>query len=238
MSPTHLDYGKTKDPANDEHGIGIQSTPVIDPSMERLYFTYRTGVKVSPGVWIVEQHVAALDPHDGSIKLDRNINGDLITDVNGLRQRASLLLSNGILYVAFASHAEDGGAFGGDSRFRYRGQILAFDPNTLRTSGLFQTVPNDKYGGGIWMASSGLAADENGNIYFTSGNMMSVCQTNAACRDATPDHRQVGIDLSPDCQIGASHKCRAVADAAVRLALLLREIKPGTHCRYPLQHRA
>jgi hypothetical protein len=213
FSPTFVD---SKTLQQSQPGIGIQSTPVIDPLFERMFFSYRTAFRVGKSdsdTFVVEQHVAALDPHDGSIKLDRNISSDLDGDVNGLRQRASLLLSNRIVYVAFAAHVEDGTIFQNAPQFLYRGQILALDANTLKlnTLGLFETVPTStpfcfvtggcgKFGGGIWMASTGIAADQDGSLYFTTGNLVE----------------SKGTSVLPDDCVPGKQVC-TVGDAAVRL---------------------
>ena len=189
-------------------GIGILSTPVIDPTMQRVYFTYRTG-----SLGAVEQHVAALDPRDGSIVLDREITGDLSVkvngvgeDTNGLKQRVSLLLENRILYVAFGAHDEESKP--------YRGRLLALDSATLHTIGQFKTAPDGQYGGGIWMSSSGIAADEDGYLYFTTGNLQAFSDDTES--SVTPNCPVVIKGFKPVTLQGSSQVC-AVGDAAVRL---------------------
>jgi hypothetical protein len=125
MSPTFYD-----DAGKANHGIGIQSTPVIDAAQGLLYVSYRTQ---DPATLSVVQHVAALSLANGAIVgaphaiQPTELSGNII----GLRQRASLLLLNGVLYVAFGGHVEDPAVFRNDGRYRYRGQILAFDKTSL-----------------------------------------------------------------------------------------------------------
>jgi hypothetical protein len=79
------------------------------------------------------------------------------------RSRASLLLLNGHLLVAFASRCEDPGMP------IFHGFVFAFNESALTKSGVFQVTDGDVDGGGVWQASSGLVADET-DVYFTSGN--------------------------------------------------------------------
>jgi len=81
---------------------------------------------------------------------------------NALRanQRLGLLLSNGVVYVAWASH--------GDS-CPYHGWVIGYDAQTLQQVAVFNTTPNGSQGG-IWMSGAGLAADSDGAIYLSTGN--------------------------------------------------------------------
>ena len=81
---------------------------------------------------------------------------------NSLRenQREALLLNNGTLYIAFASH--------GDQR-PYHGWVLAYNASTLAQVFAFNNTPNG-HEAGIWQSGSGPGADASGNVYFVSGN--------------------------------------------------------------------
>jgi hypothetical protein len=74
--------------------------------------------------------------------------------------RPGLLLSNGTVYVGFASHCDLG---------PYHGWLFAYDEATLAQKGVFVTTPNGGLGG-FWMSGAGPAADGNGNIYAATGN--------------------------------------------------------------------
>ena len=75
------------------------------------------------------------------------------------KQRAALLLANGMLYVAF----------GGDNNFGLAGWLFVFDANTLVQQALWSPTPNN-INGGIWMSGQGPAADNAGNIYLQTGD--------------------------------------------------------------------
>ncbi|AUT75530.1 hypothetical protein C2L64_44945 [Paraburkholderia hospita] len=74
--------------------------------------------------------------------------------------RAGLLLSNGIVYLAFGSYADIE---------PYHGWVIAYDATTLKQLAAYVTTPNGA-AGGIWQAGQGLAEDELGFIYAMSGN--------------------------------------------------------------------
>jgi hypothetical protein len=71
-------------------------------------------------------------------------------------------LANGSVYIGFGGY--------------HSGWLLAYDAQTLAQTGVFNASPNlngeGPYAsaGGVWMGGGGPAADENGNIYVTTGN--------------------------------------------------------------------
>jgi hypothetical protein len=154
--------------------IGIEATPVIDLTTHRMFVSYRR----SKGK-VGEARLAAIDITTCKPKDDIKIPGG--DDWHRLhRNRASLLLDNHIVYVAFAGIIEfhPGKHDGYDKS--WQGWIHAFDAGTLLHLGAYRTLNdptnfgdplNDRYdGGGIWQGSTGLAADSKGNIFFATGN--------------------------------------------------------------------
>ena len=75
------------------------------------------------------------------------------------KQRAGLLLLNGLLYVAF----------GGDNPDALAGWLFVYDADTLAMKTVWSPTPNGR-NGGIWMAGDAPAADANGNVYLQSGD--------------------------------------------------------------------
>src|SRR5581483_3391496 len=121
---------------------------------------------------------------DASVQ-DHDVTSDLYW--NQLhRSRASLLLDHGLLYVGYGALCEAATATGTTNGIygtkTYQGWIYAFRANTLQFAGRYRSVqdpdgdrgrdPSDDPlgGGGIWQASTGLAADYNGNVFFATGN--------------------------------------------------------------------
>jgi hypothetical protein len=85
---------------------------------------------------------------------------NVIFDPGQYKERAALLLLNGVLYTSWSSHCD----------FRpYTGWLIGYDAGTLAQKTVLNVVPNGT-GGAIWMAGAGLAADSAGNIYFLAAN--------------------------------------------------------------------
>ena len=158
--------------------IGITGTPVIDPATGTLYVVAKT--KEPTGYF---QRLHALDLATGSEKFDgpADISSAITVPGSGdtgeatcpgsagnvpfcpLRenQRPGLLLLNGTVYVAWASH--------GDIK-PYHGWVIGYDAADLTQAPIvFNTTPNGGLGG-IWMTGTGPAADADGNIYVITGN--------------------------------------------------------------------
>jgi outer membrane protein assembly factor BamB len=72
------------------------------------------------------------------------------------KQRAALLLSNGIIYIGF----------GGDGN---RGALFAFDAASLTQKAFWSPTPTGR-SGGIWQSGQGPAADAQGMVYLMTGN--------------------------------------------------------------------
>ena len=178
---------------------GIQSTPVIDSKSSRMIVSYRgegqTATDISGFVEAIEgkQRIAVLDLRTGQIAtgpdgspLDRRITDDPSWNLVH-RNRASLLLAGGTVYVAFAGRCEM--AEWPHHALDFQGWIYAFDAATLAPKGRYRSTrdPNGSEtldptqdsiaGGGIWQASTGLAADGL-SLYFSTGNQSKGFQEN------------------------------------------------------------
>jgi hypothetical protein len=173
--------GATPDPVSDtncteiagpEHGI--TGTPVIDPVAGVLYVvgkTFENGYPV--------QRLHALNITSGAEQPNSpatlaatvagtgsgSSNGQLAFDPKWENQRPGLLLVNGIVYMAFASHCDYG---------PFHGWILAYNTSTMQQTSAFVTTPNGS-NSGIWMSGAGLAADipagsPFGRMFVATGN--------------------------------------------------------------------
>jgi hypothetical protein len=152
--------------------FGITGTPVIDPTTGTLYVDAMT--KEHGHVYVHRLH--ALDITTGREKPGSPIaiegsvpgtgydsyNGSIDFDAMHENQRTALLLSNGVIYLGWAS-------FG--STDPYHGWLMSYtyDGSGFHQVGIYSTTADSRQGG-VWMGASGPAADQNGNIYITSGN--------------------------------------------------------------------
>ncbi|MGZ3881846.1 MAG: hypothetical protein ACXVBF_10935, partial [Flavisolibacter sp.] len=146
-----------RDDGQDQPFIGIESTPAIDLSLMRLFVSYRSEGK---------QRLAGIDLQDGGIVGDIVINDD-DEWYRFHRNRASLLVEKGIVYVAFAGLCE---ITGPPFNKPFHGSIYAFDTQKLKPVGSFEVTEGKVDGGGIWQGSSGIATDGEDNLYFSTGN--------------------------------------------------------------------
>lgn len=156
--------------------IGITGTPVIDPATNTLYVVAKTK-EVSGATVAYEHRLHALDIATGAARpgsgqalrasvpgttTPNDGNGRVIFQSLRQNQRPALLLKDNVISIAFSSHCV----------IRpYQGWVLSYDAQSLNQISAFNVSPNDPKGkGGIWHSGSGPAADDNGNIYVTSGD--------------------------------------------------------------------
>ncbi len=102
-------------------------------------------------------------PGEGNGSIIRD--GESVVCFNAIREhaRSGLVLANGLVYVAWASHGDNG---------PYHGWVIGYDAATLQQvdGAVFNTSPNGGLGG-IWMGGGAPAVDPSGNnIYFSTGN--------------------------------------------------------------------
>jgi outer membrane protein assembly factor BamB len=148
--------------------IGIVGTPVIGPD-HTMYFVTRTveenaTVQRLHAIDIVTgnerthspQVVQASVPGTGDGSNGSVVGFNAITE----NQRPALALSDGVVYVGWASFC--------DTR-PYHGWMMSYDASTLAQLGVFNASPNGNMAG-IWMSGAGPAFDSAGNLYVSTGN--------------------------------------------------------------------
>jgi outer membrane protein assembly factor BamB len=153
--------------------IGITSTPVIDRKQGPNGAIYAVAMSLdSAGQY--HQRLHALDITSGAELFggpteisatypgsgDYSSNGVVAFDPKQYKERAALLLLNGVVYTTWSSHC--------DIR-PYTGWILGYDAATLKQKYVLNVTPNGN-DGAIWMSGGGPAADGAGNIYILDGN--------------------------------------------------------------------
>jgi hypothetical protein len=170
--------------------VGITGTPVIDGATNTLYVVARTKeVGGGTAHYVQKLHAlditTGLDrAANGVVTIgDTTLGGpdDGYTDTtavavpgsgvgsdgatvrfNALRenQRTALALANGVVYLAWASHGDNG---------PYHGWVVGYQTSNLSLAKVFNTSP---YGNasGIWESGGGLGVDAAGNLYLATGN--------------------------------------------------------------------
>jgi hypothetical protein len=157
--------------------VGITGTPVIDPTSGpngTLFLIVRTK-EVSNGVTSYVQRLHALDLTTGAeqsgspVVVAASVSGTGAGSVGGTvtfdplrhNSRPALLLSNGTIYVAWAS-LED--------ILPFHGWVMGYSESNLQQQpSVFNTTPNGSEGG-LWQGGGGIAADANGNLFMVTSN--------------------------------------------------------------------
>jgi Bacterial Ig domain len=149
--------------------VGITSTPVIYLSSNTLYVLART--KESGGFF---QRLHALDITTGQEKFGSpvtiqasvpgtgygNVGGRMVFDPLLQNQRAGLMLQNGLVYIAWASHCD---------YTPFSGWVMAYDARSLQQVAVWNSEANG-VAGGIWQSGAAPAADSDGNVFLATGN--------------------------------------------------------------------
>jgi len=148
---------------------GITSTPVIDTSTNTIYVLVATK---ESGSFFNRLHALDIatgaEKFGGPIAIEATYPGTGAGSVNGILTfnplmqlgRSGLLLSNGEIYIAWASYCDNA---------PFHGWVMAYGKSTLQQSAVWADTPNGE-DGGIWMSGAGLTADASGNIIFSTGN--------------------------------------------------------------------
>ena len=159
--------------------VGITGTPVIDPTTDTLYVVSKSvnastqffqrlhAIDLTTGIERVKPQSV-----DSSISVPGtgagSVGGQVAFDPRNESQRPGLVLSNGVVYVAWASH---------EDHDPYHGWVIGFNALTLAPvpNAIFNSTPNQvgtlSYSrGGIWMGGGAPAVDALGNLFFITGN--------------------------------------------------------------------
>ena len=144
--------------------IGVTSTGVYDPSTNTVYEMglvheiswqwHLFGLNVSTGAITFKQRIVGHPTNDSHLSFSALPQG----------QRPGLLLMNGWVYAAFASHCDH------DS---YDGYVAGVNTSTNATTLWADDIGVANKKGGIWHSGGGIMSDGSGRIFVASGNGIS-----------------------------------------------------------------
>jgi len=160
--------------------VGITGTPVIDPTTNTLYVVSKSvnastqffqrlhAIDITTG----NERITPPQSIDSSISVPGtgagSVGGRVAFDSRNESQRPGLVLSAGVVYVAWASH---------EDHDPYHGWVIGFNASTLApvANAAFNSTPNQvgtlSYSrGGIWMGGGAPAVDATGSLFFITGN--------------------------------------------------------------------
>jgi hypothetical protein len=153
--------------------IGITSTPAIDLASGPHGTIYAVAMSIDSSS-VVHHRLHALDLTTGSEEfggpkgVQATFPGSGAGSSGGVstfnpqqyKDRAALLISNGIVYISFASHCDIP---------PYTAWIMGYNESSLAQVSVVDLTP-DGNDGSVWQAGAGPAADAGGNLYFLLAN--------------------------------------------------------------------
>ena len=179
--------------------IGITSTPVID-RLAGAHGTLYTVAMSKDGAGHYLQRLHALDlvtlaeqsqspiivqgtfPGTGA----NSSGGNVVFDPAQYKERTGLLIVNGTVYTAWASHCDIQ---------PYTGWVMGYDLTSLAQTRILNVVPNGSEGA-IWQSGGGLAADTQGNVYALVANGTFDTTLDSAGRPSQGDYGNAFIKIS------------------------------------------
>jgi hypothetical protein len=153
--------------------IGITSTPAVDLTQGPNGAIYLVAMSID-GSNNVHHRLHALDLTTGAelfggpMVIQATFPGTGEGSSGGVstfnpqqyKERAALLISNGIVYLSFASHCDIQ---------PYTAWIMGYNESSLAQVSVLDLTP-DGDEGSVWQAGAGLAADAGGNLFFLLAN--------------------------------------------------------------------
>jgi hypothetical protein len=182
---------------NNGPNVGITSTPVVDLSSNTLYVMVYT---LDGGTQHYRLHALDLGNLTDKVAPQLVTASHTLTDGTTFkfnatyqRQRPGLLLADGSIYAGFGSFCDLAANLS-------RGWLLGWTAGTLTPLSSNQvldvqaTSPNNFFLSAIWMSGYGLAADDQGNILFVTGNS----DYSGTTYDGVTNIQESVVKVSPD----------------------------------------
>jgi hypothetical protein len=165
--------------SSDDHGcsqvtpeIGVTSTPVIDRAAGAHGILYAVAMSKNSSTFFQRLHALDIttgaELEGGPVTIQatypgtgaNSSGGQVVFDPKQYKERAALLLLNGVIYTSWASHCDFN---------PYTAWIIGYNQTTLAPTSILNLTPNGSEGS-IWQSGGGLAADPQGNIYALIAN--------------------------------------------------------------------
>jgi Ig-like domain-containing protein/immunoglobulin I-set domain protein len=152
--------------------IGITSTPVIDRAAGAHGILYAVAMSKNGSTYFQRLHALDIttgaELEGGPIGIQatypgtgaNSSGGQVVFDPKQYKERAALLLLNGVIYTSWASHCDFN---------PYTAWIMGYNQSTLAQTSVLNLTPNGNEGS-IWQSGGGLAADPQGNVYALMAN--------------------------------------------------------------------
>ncbi len=152
--------------------IGITSTPVIDRAAGSHGILYAVAMSKNGSTYFQRLHAldvtTGAELEGGPVALQatypgtgaNSSGGQVVFDPKQYKERAALLLLNGVVYTSWASHCDFS---------PYTAWIMGYNQTTLAQTSVLNLTPNGNEGS-IWQSGGGLAADAQQNIYALMAN--------------------------------------------------------------------
>jgi len=148
--------------------IGITSTPVIDTNSGTIFVIQKAKDNGKYLHLLRAFDIASGKEHANSpVEIQAQVKGTGQGSSHGFvtfdplheAQRPGLLLVNGALFIAWASHCDNQ---------PYHGWVMGYNATTLKQFAVWNTTPNGGLGG-VWQSGTGMATDGS-YIFFATGN--------------------------------------------------------------------
>jgi len=152
--------------------IGITSTPVIDLNSGPHGTMYVVAMSKNGTTYYQRLHALDLttggEEFGGPVEIQATYPGSGAGSVNNVvtfdpkqyKERAALVLLNGVVYTSWASHCDIP---------PYTAWVIGYNEATLARVSILNLTPNGS-DGSSWGAGAGLAADAGGALYFLMAN--------------------------------------------------------------------
>ena len=138
------------------HGIIYTSWPC--PRTARTYFQRIHALDVTTGAELLGGPVPVQATYPGTGA--NSSAGQVVFDPKQYKERAGLLLLNGVIYTSWTSHCDFS---------PYTAWVMGYSEANLAQTSVLNLTPNGVEGS-IWQSGGGLAADAQANIYALMAN--------------------------------------------------------------------